>query len=155
MDYAREQYNIKIHMNMSNFNLSRLAQRLGNNVFGKKEEYHLKFNLEADGKWYIDFPGWPFAHHNLMMVRGADELCNHLSVETKGKKSTNINVIPSEQEESHPGYAVLVRQTSSLTGGSTYQVNGLPGFERNIWLCPVTLFVLGEYPQFIYIKQDI
>lgn len=28
--------------------------------------YHLKFNKEADGDWYIDFPNYPFEHHNLL-----------------------------------------------------------------------------------------
>jgi len=34
----------------------------------------LSFNHEADGCWYVDLPNWPFAHHNLMMVAGADKL---------------------------------------------------------------------------------
>lgn len=34
--------------------------------------FHLKFNKEADGAWYIEFPGYPFAHHNLRPV--ADEI---------------------------------------------------------------------------------
>lgn len=42
---------------------------------------------------------------------------------------------------------------ASLFGGSTYDVYGLEGFNRTIWICPVTLFVLGEYPKYIYIHQ--
>ena len=41
--------------------------------------FHLKFNKEADGDWYIDFPGYPFAHHNLMMVAGANQLCAYVA----------------------------------------------------------------------------
>jgi hypothetical protein len=41
-----------------------------------------------------------------------------------------------------------------LTGGSIYTVTDLPGFERDIWLCPVTLFVLGRYPKYIYVKKN-
>ena len=37
---------------------------------------------------------------------------------------------------------------------TTYQVTGLEGFERDIWLCPVTLFVLGRYPKYIYVKKS-
>ena len=48
----------------------------------------------------------------------------------------------------------LVQLDYSLTGGSTYQVTGLEGFERDIWLCPVTLFVLGRYPRYIYVKKS-
>ena len=32
-------------------------------------------------------------------------------------------------------------------------VNGLEGFTKEIWICPVTLTVLGHYPKYIYIKQ--
>ena len=33
------------------------------------------------------------------------------------------------------------------------KVNGLPDFTLETWICPVTLTVLGHYPNFIYIKQ--
>ena len=36
---------------------------------------------------------------------------------------------------------------------ATYKVYGLEGFSREIWICPVTLTVLGHYPNYIYIKQ--
>ena len=55
------------------------ASIIQRSVFGKKSEYQLKFNHEEDGCWYVDFPNWPFEHHNLMMVAGADELCAFLS----------------------------------------------------------------------------
>ena len=67
--------------------------------------------------------------------------------------TSNIKVIPAPDKEEHEGYAELVRTNHSLTGGATYQVKNLPGFERNIWLCPVTLFVLGKYPKYMYIKK--
>ena len=55
------------------------ASLIQRSVFGKKDEYQLKFNHEEDGCRYVDFPGWPFDHHNLMMVAGADDLCAFLS----------------------------------------------------------------------------
>ena len=51
------------------------------------------------------------------------------------------------------GYFECVKQYSGLFAGATYKVNGLEGFTREIWICPVTLTVLGHYPQYIYIKQ--
>lgn len=110
----------------------------------------LQFNCEEDGKWYINFPGWPFDHHNLMMVAGADDLCEFLSDDGK---FTYIEVISTSKEKNLPGYAKLIRQEHSLTGGSVYKVTGIKGFTRNIWLCPVTLFVLGKYPKYLYIKK--
>ena len=126
------------------------AQAMAKSVFGRKKEYHLKFNNEDDGLWYVDFPNWPFAHHNLLMVAGADKLCAFLSDDGK---TSHVDVIPSNKREQHPGYACLVQGEHSLTGGSIYTVTDLPGFERDIWLCPVTLFVLGRYPKYLYIKK--
>ena len=126
------------------------AQAMAKSVFGRKKEYHLKFNNEDDGLWYVDFPNWPFDHHNLLMVAGADKLCAFLSDDGK---TSHVDVIPSNKREQHPGYACLVQGEHSLTGGSIYTVTDLPGFERDIWLCPVTLFVLGRYPKYLYIKK--
>ncbi|MBQ1722367.1 MAG: hypothetical protein II034_01075 [Muribaculaceae bacterium] len=126
------------------------ARVMANSVFGRRSEYHLQFNHEEDGKWYVNFPGWPFDHHNLMMVAGADKLCAYLSDDDE---YAYVDVVPSKRQINMPGYACLVRGEHSLVGGSTYTATGLPGFKRDIWLCPVTLFVLGQYPKYIYIKK--
>ena len=94
------------------------AQAMAKSVFGRKREYHLKFNHSEDDV------------------------------------TANVDVIPSSKREEHPGYACLVQGEHSLTGGSFYTVTELPGFERDIWLCPVTLFVLGRYPKYLYIKKS-
>ena len=127
------------------------ARTMAASVFGQKKEYRIQFNHEADGLWYVDFPNWPFDHHNLQMVSGADKLCAFLSDDNK---FTYVDVIPAEKEEDHPGYAKLIQKEHSLTGGSTYEVTGLEGFTRDIWLCPVTLFVLGKYPKYMYIRKS-
>jgi hypothetical protein len=127
------------------------AQMMSRSVFGRRKEYELQFNHEDDGCWYVDFPNWPFEHGNLMMVSGADKMCEFLSDDDK---YTFVKVIPTNKEEDHPGYAKLVQKEHSLTGGSTYKVTGLEGFDRDIWLCPVTLFVLGKYPKYLYVKKN-
>ena len=114
------------------------------------KKYNLRFNREEDGCWYVHLPNWPFSHHNLMMVAGADKLCQFLSDDGK---TTEVEVIPSNNERVMPGYFCLKRKEYSIAGGSTYEVSGLDGFERDIWLCPVTLFVLKKYPKFIYVKK--
>lgn len=126
------------------------AKVMSQSVFGRRDEYQLQFNHEDDRRWYVDFPGWPFDHHNLMMVAGADKLCELLSDDDR---FAHVSVIPSNKPLDKPGYACLVQGRHSLTGGSFYNVTGLEGFEREIWLCPVTLFVLGRYPKYIYIKK--
>ncbi len=137
-------------MNYTLKDLTSGATKIAKSVFGKKKEYQIQFNKEDDGLWYVDFPGWPFDHHNLLMVAGADKMCQFLSDDGK---FTYVSVIPTSKEEDHPGYAKLIQKEHSLTGGSTYEVTGLDGFNRDIWLCPVTLFVLGQYPKYMYVKK--
>ena len=36
-----------------------------------------------------------------------------------------------------------------------FEVKGINGFNKKIWICPVTLFVLGKYPAYIYIKKTV
>ena len=98
------------------------AQVMSRSVFGRRDEYSLQFNHEEDGKWYVDFPGWPFDHHNLMMVAGADKLCEFLSDDDRFAR---ISVIPSNKPLDKPGYACLIQGEHSLTGGSFYNVTEL------------------------------
>ncbi len=126
------------------------AKAMSKSVFGKKDEYQIKFNHEEDGLWYVDFPNWPFDHHNLLMVAGADKMCAFLSDDDV---TTEVLVRPSNKRLNLEGYAELIQKDHSLTGGSTYEVHNLEGFNRDIWLCPVTLFVLGRYPKYMYVKK--
>lgn len=135
--------------------LVKSAKIISKSVFGKKDKYILKFNHEDDGCWYIDFPNWPLDHHNLMMVAGADDLCDALSDDGN---STTVIVVPKNKEDKtleDKGFIKLTQEEHGLTEGSTYSVSGLLGFNKDIWLCPVTLFVLGKYPKYIYLKKSI
>ena len=122
----------------------------------KKEEYIISFTKEDDGFWYVDYPNWPFDHSHLQMVRGADKLCELLSYDGK---HTKVSVIPSNEFKVLQSHDLnerfaLIKTESSLTEGATYQVqiNQFKRLGAFIWLCPVTLFVLGEYPEYLYIK---
>ena len=137
-------------MNYSINDLLHGARVMSRSVFGRRDEYHLQFNHEDDRQWYVDFPGWPFDHHNLMMVAGADKLCQFLSDDDR---FAHISVSPTHHPLYNPGSASLVQREQSLAGGSVYNGTGLACFEREIWLCPVTLFVLGRYPKYLYIKK--
>ena len=86
-----------------------------------------------------------------MMVGGADKLCAFLSEDDVTCKAI---VVPSKQNLDLPGYAELVKTGLHLTRGAFYKVCHLEGFSRDIWICPVTLTVLGRYPNYIYVKKD-
>ena len=123
-------------------------------MLNRKRKYQIQFNKEKDGCWYVDFPHWPFSHDNLAMVSGADKMLELLS---DGDLLIRVCVILAKKQEKHDEYIELVQTEHSLFGGSTYQVEYEPFKERfkrdTLWICPVTLFVLGQYPKFIYVKR--
>ena len=128
--------------------------------------FHLKFNKEADGCWYIDFPGYPFDHHNLMMVAGADMLCEYVAEKEGHPDCAVVDVTTGDKliDGKIPDIT-MIRLKKSY--GATYQIkmaDGLAPFIKRdgqllliseAWICPVTLLVLGRYPKKIniYIKH--
>lgn len=120
----------------------------------KNNIYQLAFVKEEDGGWYIDLPEWTGAHANLAMVAGSDLLLDFL---LKDGNRVEVEVVKSDKPlakyDEDERFFRCDQIEASLFGGSTYEVNGLEGFYHNIWICPVTLFVLGEYPKYIYIRN--
>lgn len=116
----------------------------------RKKVYRLSFVfVPEDNLWYIDMP-WPGNRYNLAMVAGSDELLNYLCEEEDNNRVT-VDVLPRKKKEVHRGFFECRQKASTLTGGSFYDVNDPPGFTRDIWICPVTLCVLGHYPRYIYL----
>ena len=122
----------------------------------KKDVYTVSFTKEDNGCWYVDFPNWPFAHHNLMMVDGADELCEMLSYDGKHTKvKVYIGLNNPKTNDDAWRFISAHRIKWSATGGATYDPNFTGAKYMNsgtFWLCPVTLFVLGEYPEHMWIE---
>jgi hypothetical protein len=124
----------------------------------KKDVYTISFTKEDDGCWYVDFPDWPFDHHNLMMVSGADELCELLSYDGKHTKIIVYpelnNKLVNESNEAWKRFRAT-RREHSLLGGATYEeffTGAKYTSTGHFWLCPVTLFVLGKYPEHMWIE---
>ena len=114
-------------------------------------EYTLTFVQDPDDRWYIDMP-WDGNRDNLEMVAGADDLLTYL--DTEGRHRVTIHVIPSETPLQVDGHTELRQLDMSLTGGSHYDATNFVGFRMTrIWVCPVTLCVLGRYPKYLYIKK--
>ena len=115
----------------------------------RKKAYQLSFVfVPKDNLWYIDMP-WPGDRYNLAMVAGSNKLLDYLC--EKDNRVT-IEVLPRNRRETHDGFFECEQTASALLGGSFYDVHGLEGFTRDIWICPVTLCVLGHYPKYIYIR---
>jgi len=116
-----------------------------------KGEYTLTFVQDPDDRWYIDMP-WDGNRANLEMVAGADDLLTLL--DTEGKHRVTIHVIPSEEKLEVEDHTELRQLDKSLTGGSHYDATSFEGLRmKTIWICPVTLCVLGRYPKYLYIKK--
>ena len=137
------------------------------NILVRKNEYNLHFIAENDPpikKWYYDFKHWGFDHANLEMVSGADTLCE---LYANGKDEVTVDIIASNKKQDLPTqlYDEYVAQDIIIDGmthqgnfinsqldkflyGRTYQ----KGYTQ-MWICPVTLFVLGRYPKYIYIRK--
>ncbi len=132
-----------------------------------KRTFHLAFNKEADGDWYIEFPGYPFAHHNLMMVAGADQLCAFVAEKeghpTRAVVDVTINghLLNGREpdirmERTKKGYGATYRNYLPSGLHPIVSLNGRDVEIDQAWLCPVTLLVLFQYPEKInlYIPEN-
>ena len=123
-----------------------------------KKVFHLKFNKESDGDWYIEFPGYPFAHHNLMMVAGADHLCAYVA-RIEGHPDRAIVDVTLDDNHIDGRNPVIIMERFDKGYGAKYNCYDADGNTPVIdwngrdldiptaWLCPVTLLVLFRYPK--------
>lgn len=94
---------------------------------------------------------WDGNRGNLEMVAGSDDLLTYLDTEKQHR--VTIHVIPSETRMEVADHIELRQLDKSLTGGTHYDATDFEGFRHNrIWICPVTLCVLGCYPKYLYIQ---
>ena len=110
--------------------------------------YNVSF-IKIGRKWYCEVPGFPkeLFEHTLMVSGAAKFLDNHAG----GAKRIAIKIQISDEGT---GKNRLAKNTSTLTGGAFY--NDLSGsVNEEIWLCPVTLFLLGRYPKNIQILDEV
>lgn len=136
------------------------------NLIVRRKHYKLHFIAENDPpikRWYYDFKHWGFDHANLEMVSGADKLCEFYA---KGKDEVTVEIIASKKklnlnpqlydefkardiiiDELHQG-KFIDSQLDKFLYGRTYQKD-----YTTMWICPVTLFVLGRYPKYLYIRK--
>lgn len=83
------------------------------------------------------------------MAGGGDKLCSYLA---DGKQNIRVEVIANKVSLPLLGYGLLTKTYSNLFYGANYDATDCEDFQRSIWICPITLFVLGRYPKYIYVK---
>jgi hypothetical protein len=84
------------------------------------------------------------------MVADASRLIQYMS---DGKDYVTFDVVPSKKELEEDGLIRLSLYESSIAGGGYYSTQVDDVKLNRVWLCPVTLFVLGRYPQYIYFRR--
>jgi len=102
-------------------------------------------------KWYCNVPGFPkelFEH--TLMVGGASKFLDYYSRNASTIKAV-IRVADEIEDRWFCG-SRLYKTQSTLTGGAFYK-DPSGNFNEDIWLCPVTLFLLGSYPERILIYR--
>lgn len=133
-------------------------------VFIKRpEKLTLSFSAETDcgfKRWYYDFENWPWQHSNLEMVAGSDTLCEHYSADDGMHTKVEVMATSSSPSLAAIGYDIYERRPlegnifKRFLYGATYESRTLSKKTiSTFWICPVTLFVLGRYPQFLAIKK--
>lgn len=142
------------------------------NLIFKKEKYTLHFIAEIDPPiklWYYDFKHWGFNKHNLLMVSGADNLCEYYA---QGENDVTVEIIARDKlidnKEIFNEYDLFIieklpqntKLIDKLIWGRSYTNTKtvIKNLKEQIqittmWICPVTILVLGRYPQYIYIKR--
>lgn len=139
-------------LNLETVEIFKLIRFLFKAIFFKKKEYTLRF-VKQNSRWYADIKGWPCKYHdNLEMVFGSNRLLDTLDTNNTGNVYTTI--YPNSLEN---GNLFLTKQNSTLLGGAFYKAtilhdNVVTNFPEEIWICPVTLFVLGKYPKNMVVK---
>lgn len=106
-----------------------------------------EMSFEKEGRrWYAVIPQWKGSKASLEMVAGADKFLDTLDIKNNGYVTLSIST------KRKGGYRKLNKIDECEYGGANYiykQPNKLP---RVMWLCEVTLFVFGKYPENIYFR---
>ena len=85
-----------------------------------------------------------------LMVGGAS---NYLEYYSRGENKIVATIrIAKEWEDKFYCGVRLYKVSSTLTGGAFYK-DPSGNFGEELWLCPVTLFLLGKYPKLIFIYK--
>ena len=137
------------------------------NFIIRRKHFKLTFHAEVDEpikRWYYDFPHWGFDKSYLEMVAGADTMLDYYA---KGKNKVTLEIIISKKLkwkyscddtlDMFVGEDLTKAKTwwDKVSLGRGYTGTNVINGEvktTTFWICPVTLFVLGRYPNFIYVR---
>lgn len=105
--------------------------------------------VKLAGKWFVLLPDYPGEPMDLEMVSGADILCETIDRDKNGFISVTISDKPMLGDEFATNLIALDIKECFEEIGSTYVIRGS---DKEVWLCPVTKYVFGKFPETIYIR---
>lgn len=107
-----------------------------------------RFYKESTNRWYVDLPEWNGPKSDLEMVDGADSMLEYMA-----EGSGEVRAILSTQKVDNVYHLKFVRETPEIGEGAQYYLEEYLGLTINlrVWLCDVTKFVFGEFPNDIWI----
>ena len=105
--------------------------------------------VKLANKWFVHLPEYPGEPMDLEMVSGADTLCESFDKEKNGFISVTVSTNPMNGDDFATCYVVLNLKEHFADIGATYIIQDT---ENEVWLCNVTKFVFGEFPENLYIR---
>ncbi len=109
----------------------------------------LRFYKESDNRWYLDLPEWVGSKAELEMVAGADSMLEYMA-EGEGQ----VWIIMSIDKFGNSDKLERIRLGTEIESGAFYKLDQYRGIEINLemWLCDVTKFVFGDFPNTIFLS---
>ena len=111
-----------------------------------------KFHKQDDS-WFVDLPEWEGEQWELEMVMGADTFLDILS------QGEDVVYVTMSKDYFDGAEVLQFTQLGRLEGpelgeGSWYFLSEYQGisYALEMWLCHVTTFVFGDYPNRIYFR---
>lgn len=124
-----------------------------NNWLTKETKFERVSFIKEDGLWYFDYPNYPLAKHNLLMVNGSDKLLDSLS---QGCNKISMDVYFTESlsgDYKRIDTILLERTHGHNLSGYYYNVYSTIPMMNEAYFCPVMYFKYGYYPKYIIIDE--
>ncbi len=107
----------------------------------------ITFNKNSIGQWFAEIPEWTGDQAELEMIMGADTFLDILS---QGELKVILSFVTDNIEKNIWSDFILIR-TKPYNDGYYYDAIG--HFNTlEVWLCHVTKFVFGEFPEKIFVS---
>ena len=111
-----------------------------------------KYRFYREGtNWYVDLPNWEGAKSDLLMIGGADTMLDIMS-----NNGIEVNTYISEKEFEGGNELKYKGSAAEDVGeGAYYIMEKYEGevIDLQVFLCDVTLFVFGKFPEKIFVKN--